>query len=150
MNLDFKEENNGFSFKPVFEINLIGLIGKAGGRFRIKIIHHDLNIHNTYVSQDLLYNVGRVPVIYSPYIQIINNAQNQDEAVKYEWCSGLKYVSNGTILLSVDSIRNLNNMAATDEKIEYNFDIANQKLLKSEFTDYDLKIDKVAKWQTSL
>ena len=38
---DFKEENNGFSFKPVFEINLIGLIGKAGGRFRIKIIHHD-------------------------------------------------------------------------------------------------------------
>ena len=147
---DFKEENNGFSFKPVFEINLIGLIGKAGGRFRIKIIHHDLNIHNTYVSQDLLYNVGRVPVIYSPYIQIINNAQNQDEAVKYEWCSGLKYVSNGTILLSVDSIRNLNNMAATDEKIEYNFDIANQKLLKSEFTDYDLKIDKVAKWQTSL
>lgn len=148
---DFKEENNGFSFKPTFEINLIGILGSIGGRFRVKIIHHDMNNHNAYISQDLLYNVGRVPTINSTYIQIISDSSlPQSSAVSYQWCSGLKYVSNGTILLSVDAIRNLNYMAATEDKIEYNFDIANQKLIDSKFTDYDLKLNKVAKWQTSL
>lgn len=148
---DFKEENSGFSFKPTFEINLIGILGNAGGRFRVKIIHHDMNNHNAFISQDLLYNVGRFPTINSTFMQVVSDTSlPQSDAVKYQWCSGLKYVSNGTILLSIDAIRNLNNMAAIEDKIEYNFDIADQKVLSSTFTDYDLKLDKVAKWQTYL
>ena len=148
---DFKEDSNGYSFKPEFEINLIGIIGQAGGRFRVKIIHHDMGNHNAYVSQDLLYNVGRIPTINSPYIQIASDSSlSQNELVSFQWCSGLKYVSKGTILLSIDNIKNLNNMAATENKIEYKFNIADQELLESSFTDYDLSYDKEAKWQTYL
>jgi hypothetical protein len=148
---EFKEENNGYSFIPKFDLNLIGILGTAGGRFRVKIVHHDAMFHNQYVSQDLLYNVGKVPIISSPYFQIITDTSvKQENAVTYQWCSGLKYVTNGSILLSLDSIRNLNNMAAIDDKISYSFDIANQKLMDAEFTNYSLDLDHVAKWQTYL
>lgn len=147
----FKEEHNGYSFIPKFELNLIGILGTLGGRFKIKIIHHDGTLHNQYVSNDLLYNVGKFPTISSPYFQIISDSMiKQEFAATYQWCSGLKYITNGTILFSLDSIRNLNNMAATDDKIEYNFDIANQKMFDADFSDYSLDIDKVAKWETYL
>lgn len=148
---NFKEENNGFSFIPKFELNLIGILGMSGGRFRIKIIHHDGTYHNQYVSQDLLYNVGKVPTISSPYFQIVKDSNVKPEhAMTYEWCSGIKYITNGSILFSLDNIRNLNNMAAIEDKMEYKFEIADQTVLNPEFTDYSLEFDKVAKWETYL
>jgi hypothetical protein len=140
----------GYAFKPVFEINLKPLM-PTGGRFKIKITHQDSGNANTYLSQDFLYNVGVKPSINDVNLQIISDESLPPSAkVQYECCSGLKYVKDGKILLAVNSIRNLNKMAAVDKKIEYKFDIADQHLLESKFTKYDFTIDKVASWETEL
>jgi hypothetical protein len=148
---EFREATNtGFAFKPVFEINLKPLM-PTGGRFKVKITHKDSGNANTYLSQDFLYNVGIKPSINDVNLQIISDTSLPPSAqVSYNWCSGLKYIENGSILLAANSIRNLNKMAAIDDKIEYKFDIADQHLLESKFIDYDYSIDKVASWETEL
>jgi len=118
---DFKEESVGYSFKPRFDIDLIRIIGEDGGRFKIKIVHYDGAGTHTFISNEYLYNRGVVPTIGSTSIQLITDSSSSN--VKYRWCSGLKYVANGNVVVLANNISNLNNMAAVENQLSYDFDV---------------------------
>ena len=119
---DFKDEAEGYSFKPTFNLNMIKIVTEQGGRFKIKIIHHVGTEEHSYISNDLLYNHGEVPRIGSASIQLITDSSSS--SVGYSWCSGVKYVTNGRAILSVNNVSDLNKMAAVSSQIEYEmFDI---------------------------
>lgn len=149
---DFKEENNGYSFKPTFDINLIGIIGRTGSRFHVKIVHHDGQYINEYISEDLLYNVGQVPVLTNYYYDIITNNLAASNNLVATWCSGLKYIIEGNISFNIEEIRYLNKLAATENKIKYSFEnIDNEKTAETEkLTNYDLSVNTVPSWSITL
>lgn len=144
---DFKEEASGYSFKPTFEINLIAILGQVGGRFNVKITHHNGDVPFTYVSPDLLYNCGVLPTMTTPTIQLVDDAS---APITYRWCSGIKYAANGMAYVRLNNVNNLNNMAAVENPVEYNFNIANKDESELIVEDYDYKIDKVASFKIKL
>lgn len=149
---NFKEEKlNEYSFIPSFLIPLKTLLPN-GGRFKIKIIHYDGIYEHSYISNDLLFNVGAIPKIGGGYIGVLpNNSLMPDEMTTYNWCSGLKYISNGTLKLYATAISNLNNQAAIDDKIECYFKIAGNKEHKnSSLNNYDLSISNISNFETTL
>ena len=149
---DFKEENNGYSFKPIFDINLIGIFGKSGSRFHVKIIHHDGQYINQYVSEDYLYNVGQVPQLTNYYYDVVTNNLTAGENFVSTWCSGLKYIIKGNVTFNVQEIRYLNKLAATKNKVTYFFKNINlEKTSKTaELINYDLSLNTLPSWSITL
>jgi hypothetical protein len=147
--------NQEFKFKPVFYIDLNGIMEDEGGRFKIIIKHHDCNgkIIREYKSEEMFFNCGKIPTISRSHqhYQLISDTSSVQEVKNcFEWCSGLKYITNGSILFSLNKIYDLNNMAAIDDKISYEFEIANQKILKSGFINYTNDLDLEAQWEANL
>lgn len=90
----FKEESRGYSFVPRFEINLVKILGTTGGRFNVKITHHDSSPY-VYQSEDLLYNCGAVPSISTSTVQIITDASAPASAqLVMSDCSGIRYAKS--------------------------------------------------------
>ena len=148
---NFKEESNGFTFIPEFKFNLVGIFGSVGGRFHIKIIHHDGIFHNSYISKDYLYNIGKVPVIGNHTFQLISDSSLSGKS-KVLYCSGIKYLSDGKVNLVLNNISNLNNLAAVADKIKYEFELANQNVVKESesFEGYNLDLYNTCDWKTTL
>lgn len=149
---DFKEENNGFSFKPTFNINLIGIIGKTGSRFHVKIVHHDGQYINQYISEDLLYNVGQVPQFSNYYYDVITNNLVLADNYVSTWCSGLKYITQGNISFNIQEIRYLNKLAAIENKVDFFFDDIDMAETSgtAKFTNYNLSLNTVPSWSVIL
>jgi len=141
---DFKEEARGYSFIPRFELNLAKIVGLNGGRFEVKIIHHDGRAY-TYSSGDMLYNCGALPSISTSTVQILNDSSSSaSDQLIVKQCSGVKYARSGTALVKLHSIHNLNNMAAVDDPVSFHFDISDAESEEIEPFDYDLEFDKTA------
>ena len=149
---DFKEENNGYSFKPIFNINLIGIIGKTGSRFHVKIVHHDGQYVNEYISEDLLYNVGQVPQLTNYYYDVITNNLAMGENFVSTWCSGLKYIIQGNVAFNVQEIRYLNKLAATENKVSYFFENMDMSETSgsAQLINYDLSLNTLPSWKITL
>ena len=150
---DFKEEARGYSFIPRFELNLARIIGSSnGGRFSVKLIHHDSSAY-TYTSDDLLYNCGSLPVIEnnginSISVQLLNDSSSpSSEQLKSKYCSGVKYANAGTVVVRLNSVRNLNNMAAVDNPISYSFGISDPEEEELIYENYDLDYMKTASFK---
>lgn len=145
-------DNGAISFIPEFKFNLIGIFGGIGQRFHIEITHEDGIFHNKYVSKDYLYNVGAVPSVAPGNINVnIPTDSSVSGKAKYTTCSGIKYVAEGNLTLSLRDIENLNNLAAVENKIDYNFDLVdNDNLKDGQFESYDLNLTNKCNWSTEL
>ena len=144
-------EDGGISFIPEFKFNLYGIFNGYGQRFHIEITHEDGIFHNKYVSKDYLYNIGTVPVVnIPPKIDLPNDSSTSGRS-KYMYCSGIKYVSEGNIMVSLMNIKNLNNLAAIEDKIKYNFDLVdNINAGSGHFERYDLTLNNDCDWSITL
>lgn len=147
-----EEPNGGLSFIPTFDLNMIGLFGISGARFHIKIIHHNGIYVNEYISKDYLYNTGRVPQLINYYYDVITNTAAVDKAFVGAWCSGLKYLQQGEVSFNIQEIRFLNKLAATKEKIKYNFENIDKDLTDSTavLNGYDYHVNNVSSWKVNL
>ncbi len=144
---NFKEESQGYSFVPTFAIDLAQIIGSVGGRFSVKIVHHNDATAATWTSEDMLYNYGLLPTMTTPSVQLANDDAS---AVAYRYCSGLRYASNGNAYIQLNNVRNLNDMAAVEDPVEYDFDIADEEQSELIPVDYDLSRSKIATYQLKL
>lgn len=141
---NFKEESRGYSFAPRFELNLAKIVGLDGGRFNVKIVHHNGQSFS-YISNDMLYNCGARPTVSTISVQILSDASSpSSEQLLTKDCSGVRYAKTGTAIVRLSKIYNLNNMAAVDDPIEYSFGIADAEDHEIIAENYDLSYDKVA------
>ena len=140
---NWNENDDGYSFKPFFDIDLSKIL-KNGGRFKIAIIHHDF-ANFSYVSPEYLYNKGAAPDVEKITFNVNSNSSTM-------YCSGLKYFTNGDINIELHNVRNLNNLAAVENKFSINFDKIkfDEKTISITNIGYKLLTDNISDWIISL
>lgn len=151
-NNESPDEPTHLSFKPKFEINMIGIFGKSGSRFHVKIVHHNGIYVNEYVSQDYLYNVGRIPQLINPYYDIVTNNLVASKPLVASWCSGLKYITQAEISFNIQEVRYLNHYAAKDDKISFSFENIDNNVTSgtAKLNNYDLTVNNTPSWSVTL
>ena len=163
---DFEKQQVGYTFKPVFKFDLEGMLLRRlndsvclchhqedehcthhteqdhvctchvfGGRFRIEIIHiiNDF-VQYKYSTDDIIYNTGFSPKVSNVSIKL-NNSEKKSEM----YCSGLKYLTDGTLDYTCE-VDNLNFWTAVPKKIKLDSDLFNNQFEYSDnqFTKTDL------------
>lgn len=143
----FKEEYEGWSFTPVFRINMAQIFS-GSERFRIRIEHLDHNVAYSYISKDMLFNKGTVPTIRGTTITKIDSNTSSEDFItpEYMWCSGVKYVTKGKISVNIGPVNNLNVTAAVADKMKASVNLANDDEIKFTSNDYNLDIDNQSNW----
>ena len=149
---DFKEEKVGWSFVPYFEINLATIFLRErypSTRFKIKIDHIDDSVTYSYVSDDMFYNMGDFPVIAGNVSFSINTNANSSGFInpEYMWCSGIKYLTKGQIIVSIGPVKNLNYAAAAPVKLSGSVNIADDKFIDFNSLDYSYKLKGDSTWK---
>lgn len=143
---EFKEEQNGYSFKPYFKINLAKIF-TDGGRFRIEIIHHDdVNVFK-YVTPDMLYIGQSKPIISNVTYQLDTN-DGSENPLNYVWSSGIKYVNRGNVIIRF-KVKNLNKLASVSDKFDCNFSFTNTNIVVED-ENYSDKIEDESIWKIKL
>lgn len=138
---NFKEAGNGYSFIPTFDVNLARILNLTGRRFEVEIIHHVGDIEYSYNSDPMLYNCGVVPTIEGISVSVVSQTSG-GSFITYS--SGIKYAKNATVIARMSRINDLNNMAAVENPIHPNFDIADLSTVEVIPEDYDHSIDKIS------
>lgn len=148
---DFKAESEGYSFVPKFKINMTKIMSD-GGRFKVKITHYDTGSMYSYISDDILYNVSTLPVIGNYQVILDTSATLPEKDVaKYKWCSGIKYLANGQIVINLGPVVGLNSLAAfPGDKIFIESDAFNEEEVSIEPYDYTLAADNASTWKLTM
>lgn len=145
---DFKEETAGYSFIPKFKINLAKII-TDGGRFKFEIIHHDDVNSYKYISDNILYVMGKTPYIQKITYKI-DTDDNTSNTAQYVWVSGIKYLKAGNIIINLTA-KNLNNIAAVEDKFDYQFNFINDTdTAVISAVNYTLDIEGDSSWKINL